>query len=354
MSAQANYFKIGLFVVAALVIGVVSILVLGAKSFFQKKVIIETYFVESVQGLEEGAPLKFRGVRVGKVTEITLVGREYSTDRQYVLIRAALFPDKFRVTCTPPSGPDDLKKEIEKGLRVRLSFQGLTGTAHLEMDYMNPKLNPPLKIDWKPKYCYIPSTSSTIQRLSDAVDKILKSFGNLDFKTIADNFNTSLRDLSRALSQANLGRISGQTERLLSELRATNRQVADILNNPKIKSLLPDTAATMAAARRILEGTEKPMSQLLSAFKKVSAGLETLSTQLGPITNDATDSAVHLKRILRRVDNFLSDQQPDIEMAIENIRRISDNLKELTENAKKYPAQVLFGGPPPHVKTGER
>ena len=96
------------------------------------------------------------------------------------------------------------------------------------------------------------------------------------------------------------------------------------------------------------------MSQLLSAFKKVSAGLETLSTQLGPITNDATDSAVHLKRILRRVDNFLSDQQPDIEMAIENIRRISDNLKELTENAKKYPAQVLFGGPPPHVKTGER
>ena len=354
MSAQASYFKIGLFVVVALVIGVVSILVLGAKSFFQKKVFIETYFVESVQGLEEGAPLKFRGVRVGKITEITLVGKEYPTVRQYVLIRAALFPDIFRVSCTPSSGPSNLKKEVEKGLRVRLSFQGLTGSAHLEMDYMNPKLNPPLKIDWKPKYCYIPSTSSTIQRLSEAVDKILKNFERLDFKTIAKNLNTSLRDLSRALSQANLGKISGQAESLLSELRATNRQVADILKNPKIKSLLPDAAATMAAARRILEGTEKPMSQLLNAFKKVSAGLEILSTQLKPITHDTTDSAAHLKRILRKVDNFLSDHQPDIETAIENIRRISDNLRELTENAKKYPSEVLFGKPPPHSKTGER
>ena len=354
MSAQANYFKIGLFVVVALVIGVVSILVLGAKSFFQKKVFIETYFAESVQGLENGAPLKFRGVRVGKITEITLVGKEYPTDLQYVLIRAALFPDIFRISCTPHSGPDDIKKEVQKGLRVQLSFQGLTGAAHLEMDYMNPKLNPSLKIDWKPKYCYIPSASSTIQRLTEAVDKILKGFESLDFKNIAKNLNTSFSDLSRALSQANLGKISTQAESLLSELRATNRQVADILKNPKIKSFLPDAAATMSAARRILESSQKPVSQLLDAFKKVSAGLETLSTQLGPIAQDTTDSAAHLKRILHKVDNFLSDQQPEIETAVENIRRISDNLKELSENAKKYPSQLLFGEPPPHSKTGER
>jgi phospholipid/cholesterol/gamma-HCH transport system substrate-binding protein len=353
MSAKANYFKIGLFVVAASVIGVVSIVVLGAGSFFQKKVLIETYFVESVQGLEEGTPLKFRGVRVGKTTEITLVGKEYPTDRQYVLIRAALFPDIFRVTCTPPSG-SDLKNEVQKGLRIRLSFQGLTGAAHLEMDFMDPKLNPPLHIDWKPKYCYIPSTSSTIQRLGDAVDKILKNLESLDFKNIANNFNTSLKDLSRTLSQANLGKVSKQAEILLSELRETNRRVADLLKDPKIKSLLPDAAATIAAARQILEGTEKPMSQFLDALKKVSAGIERLSPQLDAITDDTTGSAAHLKRILRRMDDFLSDQQPDIETAVENIRRISDNLREITENAKKYPSQLLFGEPPPHSKTGER
>jgi phospholipid/cholesterol/gamma-HCH transport system substrate-binding protein len=353
MSAKANYFKIGLFVVAASVIGVVSIIVLGAGSFLQKKVLIETYFVESVQGLEEGAPVKFRGVRIGKVTEISLVGKAYPTVHQYVLIRAALFPDTFRVMCTP-ANRTDYNKEIEKGLRIQLSFQGLTGTAHLEMDYMDPKHNPPLNIEWKPKYCYIPSASSTIRRLSDAVDKILRNFESIDLKNIGENFNSSLKDLSRTLSQAKLGKIGEQAETLLSELRETNRRVADLLKDPKIDTLLPDAAATMATARRIMEDTEKPMSQLLDAFKKVSAGVEKLSTQLDAVTNDTTESAAHLRRILQRLDNLISDQQPDIETAVENIRRISENLMEITENAKKYPSQVLFGTPPPHTKTGER
>jgi phospholipid/cholesterol/gamma-HCH transport system substrate-binding protein len=356
MSAKTHYFKIGLFVVVALVIGVVSIIVLGAGSFLQKKVLVETYFVESVQGLEEGAPLKFRGVRIGKVSEITLVGKEYLTERAYVLIRATLFPDTFRVMCTPVNGTDlnkKAEKEIEKGLRIRLSFQGLTGTALLEMDYMDPRSNPPLKIDWKPKYCYIPSASSTLRRLSDAVDKILKNFESIDLKNIGENFNTSLKELSRVLSQANLGKVGQQAETLISELRDTNRRVADLLKDPKIDALLPDAAATMSAARRIVEHTEKPMVKLLDAFKNVSSGIEKLSTQLDAITNDTTESVVHLRRILRQVDNLLSDQQPDIETAIENIRRISENLKEITENAKKYPSQVLFGEPPPHAKTGE-
>ena len=353
MSSQANYFRIGLFVVVASVIGVVSIIVLGAGSFLQKKVLVETYFVESVQGLEEGASLKFRGVRIGKVVEITLVGKAYLTERPYVLIRATLFPDTFRVMCLPANG-SDLNNEIEKGLRIRLSFQGLTGAAHLEMDYMDSRRNPPLKIEWKPKYCYIPSTSSTIRRLSDAVDRILRNFESIDLKNITENFNTSLKDLSQALSQANLGKVGEQAETLLSELRETNRRVANLFKDPKIDTLLPDAAATMATARRIVEDTEKPMSQLLDAFKKVSAGVEKLSTQLDSITNDTTDSVAHLRRILRQLDSLISDQQPDIETAVENIRRISENLMEITENAKKYPSQILFGEPPPHPKTGER
>jgi phospholipid/cholesterol/gamma-HCH transport system substrate-binding protein len=353
MSAQANYFKIGLFVVAASVIGVVSIIVLGAGSFFQKKVLVETYFVDSVQGLEEGAPLNFRGVRVGKISEITLVGKAYQTQRQYVLIRAALFPDTFRGVC-PPANGSDLNKEVEKGLRIKLSFQGLTGAAHLEMDYMDPKLNPFLKFEWKPRYCYIPSTSSTIRRFSDAVDKILRNFEGIDLKSIGENFNTSLKELTRILSRANMGKVSEQAEILLSELRETNRRVAKLLKDPKIDSLLPDAAATMAVARRIVEDTEKPMSQLLGTFKKVSADVEKLSTQLDSITNDTTDSVVHLKRILRQLDSLISDQQPDIETTLENIRLISENLKEITDNAKKYPSQFLFGEPPSRSNTGEK
>jgi len=222
------------------------------------------------------------------------------------------------------------------------------------MDYIDPKLNPPLDIEWKPKHCYIPSASSTIRRISDAVDKILKNLEGLDFKNITENFTTSIKDLSRALSGANLGKVGEQAESLLSELRETNRRVANLLKDPKIDRLLPDAAATMVAARRIVEDTEKPMSQLLSAFNEVSISIKRLATQMDSLAGDASESVAHLRRILQQLDSLISDQQPDIETAVENIRHISENLRDLTENAKKYPSQLLFGEPPPHTKTGER
>ena len=63
MSLRANYFKLGLFVIGALVSGVILLIVIGSGRWFQPKLTIETYFNESVQGLDIGSKLKYRGVR---------------------------------------------------------------------------------------------------------------------------------------------------------------------------------------------------------------------------------------------------------------------------------------------------
>ena len=72
MSAKANYFKIGVFILSAAALAVVGVIVLGAGALFEKKIIMETYFDESVQGLGIGAPVKYRGVTVGSVEHIGL------------------------------------------------------------------------------------------------------------------------------------------------------------------------------------------------------------------------------------------------------------------------------------------
>jgi phospholipid/cholesterol/gamma-HCH transport system substrate-binding protein len=84
---KLSYFKIGVFVISAIVIGVIGVVVLGAGAIFQKRSLIETYIDESVQGLDVGSPVKFRGVPVGRVEQISLTSAEYSTRRQYVLVR---------------------------------------------------------------------------------------------------------------------------------------------------------------------------------------------------------------------------------------------------------------------------
>ncbi len=76
MSAQANFFKIGLFVIGATIALVFLLVMLGAGRIFQSKILMETYFNESVQGLEVGSKVKYRGVIVGEVKSI---GFTYTT-----------------------------------------------------------------------------------------------------------------------------------------------------------------------------------------------------------------------------------------------------------------------------------
>ena len=73
MSDDKRYFKVGAFVLTgALLIGSFTV-ILGGGDYFAEKVVIETYFDESVQGLEVGSPVKLRGVQVGSVSSIGFV-----------------------------------------------------------------------------------------------------------------------------------------------------------------------------------------------------------------------------------------------------------------------------------------
>ncbi|NIQ97638.1 MAG: ABC transporter substrate-binding protein, partial [Desulfuromonadales bacterium] len=76
--------------------------------------------------------------------KIGLVSQEYDTDSRYVLIRMALYSDVFLVEKSSDKGKG-LQELIDEGLRVRLNFQGVTGTAYIEADYLEAKRYPRLK-----------------------------------------------------------------------------------------------------------------------------------------------------------------------------------------------------------------
>ena len=187
---KASYFKIGLFIIVGTIIGAIGVVALGVGTIFQKKVLVETYIDESVQGLDVGSSVKFRGVQVGKVEAISLTSAEYPTKRRYVLVRIGLTTKIFLADAGSPS----FLAEVEKGLRFRLASQGVTGAAYIEADYQDPARNPPLEIDWRPYYPYVPSSRSRITQLSDSVEKILRSMENIDVGRLVDGLEKSLTD----------------------------------------------------------------------------------------------------------------------------------------------------------------
>src|SRR6266403_5133876 len=196
MSAQANFFKPGLFVIGATVVLVLLLLILGSGRWFQSKVAIETYLNESAQGLEVGSKVKYRGVVVGEVTKIGFTYTKYQLDKpmaerlRYVMIEALLLP---RLIGGRASGditrPETARMEIDKGLRVRLAPQGITGTNYLEIDYVDPKTNPLLPISWEPDNVYIPSARSTVTQFVAAASEIVEHLRNIDLEATLTNLN---------------------------------------------------------------------------------------------------------------------------------------------------------------------
>ena len=348
-----SYFKIGIFVIAAVVLAVLGVVVLGAGALFQKKSLVETYIDESVQGLDVGSPVKFRGVPVGRVEDITLTSVEYRTRLQYVLVRISISSNMFQFPVNDPSSAA-LQRELDRGFRIRMAAQGLTGVAYLEADYLNPERNPPLRIDWRPYYPYIPSARSRITQLSDAVERILRNLEDINVPQITASIEKSLASITKLADSANLDKIGMQTTALLTELRQTNRQFAVLVSNPELKSAIADASATAGRARQIIERAEKPVNQLLTDLPQTTDSLNRLIKRLDSVANDLPQTSAELRQTIQRMNRLIASQQRDIEQTMNNLRVVSENMKEITENSKKYPAQTLFGGPPAPAKSMQR
>ena len=314
MSAKANFFKIGIFVISAAIIAIIAIIVLGVGTVFQDKIMMETYIDGSVQGLDVGAPAKFRGVKFGNVEEITFVDEEYELDiksedylrySRYVLVKVSLEP---RLEMTREERQLFLEKMIARGLRVRLASQGITGTAYLEVDYLDPDKNPPLDIIWEPKTHYVPSVPSTITQFTESMEKIIEKVEQIDFHGITGGIEETLKEMKESIDDLNIKNISKLVENLLTEVRETNK---------KVRPLITDASETMDS-----------------------------------ISEELPEILVQLKRTLRQLNYFVSSEEQNIEVSTENVRVITGNLRDMTENAKRYPSQFLFGNPPPRSYPG--
>ena len=326
MSAKANYFKLGLFIIIAVVLGVIGVLVLGAGKLFEKRIILETYLNESVQGVDIGSKVKFRGVPVGNIRRIDFTRNRYEQEkpplqrRSYVRIEMEMSADALGAK-TETIVNDDLPREIQNGLRVRLTALGVTGTSYLEVDYLDPDKNPPLPIDWKPDYPYIPSAPGALGRIVSSAEDVFAQLEKINFERIANNVELLVVSLDNKVSELPLGMLGTNATALLTEIRTSNERIQKLLDRPEIDSMLKDGSGALAGLRRTAESPE------------------------------ITNSLVQIQRTLRRLDQLVAGKENELSVSLDNLRALTENLRELSENAKRFPAQLFFGEPPKPSKT---
>ena len=93
MATEARKFRVGVFTLVAVAILIGTIIWLGASRFFERTLRLDTYFSESVQGLEPGAAVKYRGVPSGRVEEIRI-----APDGDLIEVVMSMDPDQRRIS----------------------------------------------------------------------------------------------------------------------------------------------------------------------------------------------------------------------------------------------------------------
>lgn len=311
MQSKSRYFKLGIFILFTFAVTIVFLIILNRGSLFTKTVKVESYFDESVQGLDVGSAVKHRGVKIGFVEEITFVRNEYNispseeqffTYGRYVVVKMNI-PNAFK-WMSGDTLEQTLERMVHDGLRVRLASQGLTGTAYVEVDYMDVSSNKPFELKWKPKYYYIPSAPSTITKLQQSMNKFLEKVEAADLNGIAKNIDKLIVTLTATIQGARIPEVSTEVIGLLAEVRKTNSELKSLLASPELKR------------------SPKKLEDTLTA----------------------------LQTTVKRMDTVLMSNQGEVSQALENLRSATEDLKETSSNAKKYPSFFLFGEAPAKSK----
>jgi len=329
MSLKTNYFKLGLFIIGATVLLLLILVFFGLGALNKDKIMLESYFDESVQGLDIGSPLKFKGVKIGSVHRIRFVFNKYHDIKdvpfRYVLVEMALDPESAIALKSREDLKDAIWSEVENGLRVRIAPQGLTGTGYLEMDYVNPRANKPLPISWTPEYYYVPSAPSTIARLEETFEnfsKLLRKIDDAGVDVAVQNINALLVVMRDAVKDANVPGLSDNVNSLIADLRKTNEHLNDIMASKDAREALKNLGQTLA---NLKTGTE-----------------------------NLPQTIADLRKLLREVNSLVASQRDEVQGLLQQSKQVFENLNDLTGDAKRNPSRLFFGAPPAKVNPEKR
>ena len=254
MSAEARYFRVGLFVLIGIILIGAGTVILGGQDLFKEPILLETVFDESVQGLEVGSPVKLRGVQLGTVSEIAFVRDYYPLESAEALLehgeKIVVLMEVMEPVETGISSEErreNVKQLIGRGLRLRLASSGVTGTVFVQGDYLSPERHPLMEIPWTPENLYIPSAPSTMATITSAAERIFERLEDLDLEPVVRDLDALLISLRERADSLDVPALQREITATLREVRGLARNV-----NGRVEPLATGVEGTLDDAREAL------------------------------------------------------------------------------------------------------
>lgn len=300
MSKQGNKALIGSFVVGAIVLAVMGILAFGSGTLFSVKERYVMYFDGDLKGLNVGAPVTFRGVRIGQVAEISVLV-DPDTLKFTVPVVVEIISNRFNKidkNALETDVEENLLSLIDKGLRAQLVLQNIvTGQLMIQLDiYPNTQA----KMKNKGDMLEIPTIPSGFQRLTQAIEEI-------SFNQLVDNINRAVTQFGQVLENKGLEKALSSMTTLADEMAALahnlNAEAIPMIQSVKqtsdradgfiqemdqqVDPVITDTRAALASIHQTMaqaEQTLKSLDALAAGYTEQSAFRYEVSNALREIT----------------------------------------------------------------------
>jgi len=318
MAVEKSYARLGLFLIIAIVVILATGLLFIQRMRSREVIELVTYTQENVAGLDISSAVRYRGVPVGRVSNLQVEpgGRTIEIDFE-------LFTDRLATVGANVTNLQDLAgKGAFERLRAQVVGNPVTGEAYLFLD-MPENPPPPMALGFTPSRPYIPSMPTPMSEIRDRLPEVLErveSTMQVLMKIVArmpdslDRADRFFSNIERIVRESELPTLSADSRKFFS---ATSAQIEAIASN--LDGLVGEdgTLSKLASeARSAIEAADLPAS--------------------GRATRDAMDQTSLAAEDLRR--------------SLPVMRESLEQLRDVARQLQQQPESVVHGPRPAGAK----
>jgi phospholipid/cholesterol/gamma-HCH transport system substrate-binding protein len=331
---------IGVFVVLSLILFMTAIVIFGGNKFFSKENLVITYFEGSLNGLNVGAPVTYRGVTIGQVKEIKIHIQSNGPQNKKLIIPVLISLSAGETLIVDDPGTHS-KEDVnifmasmcQQGMRAKLKLQSLvTGKRYVDLAfYENTEA---VYRDEEGKYFEIPTLPSEMRQFTRILENIDLIELSQKFVRIVDSLETLTTGLAETLEKE-------KTQHLMDDL---------LTATASLNSILSEVDTGVAPILQKLDGGLEQFTSLASHADDVMTSLD---KQISPLTADMSATFAHLDTTLQQADALLAQAEKAITPNSPLYYRFTEAMRQLEETAKsieqlsdfihRNPDTLIFG-----------
>ena len=333
MSKQANKTVIGIFVVGAIALVVAAILILGSGKLFKPTFKAVCYFEGSVGGLNVGAPVVFKGVKIGSVTDVVLrvdlIKQTFS-----IPVYIEIEPDKFTIIGPRPKKlGQNLKELIDKGLRAQLEMQSIvTGQMQVGLDYIPNK--PAKFVSADPETPEIPTVATPMQELAQKIQKI-------PLDEIFQKILSAVEGIEKVVN-------SPEMTETVHSINGTAKEIKPLVAN------LQEAVKEVRKLVQNIDGQVGPLaSNLNETVQEARGAVRNIDSQIGPLKEtiqrtiqSAEATLVMAQKAIENIEGGVGENSTlvyQLNKTLEEVSTLARSIRILSNYLERHPESVIWG-----------